>query len=167
MVRRRITNINNPSLQKALIVQQQLNPNAAIKGMQGQGLYSGFAANDAARELQSNTFAAQHALGQQKLADRKRQHGLTSAMTQKRIDDTKAGSNIGRMFGAVELGLGFMDKQASSVDRKKRAAQNAAMWNNYMRNQSAGGLDNLFNSGLVNYNQIRNLPRFRGDNWNR
>lgn len=151
-IRRSLLNINNPQLQKALRLSEQRNPYAAIKGMGAEGLYRGFAARDRQRELQSEAFASQHAMRQQRLSDRVRQHSAMADITQRGLREAKRGGNIAKVLGLGQLGLGYAGMRDAKKAREEQRQWQSMIMRNYISRatpEGLAGLHNLFPGGQI------------------
>ena len=150
VIRRPIRNLNNPVFQRALALNQQRNPNAAVKGLQNRGLYSMFGAQQGARQLASERFGARHALRERQMAESSRQFDQTSnlrnnlfGLQYKAFRDAKKGAKFAKPLGLIQLGLGIKGssdaKKARDEDRAStQKLMNWFQWqNNPYRNQTS------------------------------
>ena len=162
-IRRPLLNLDNPQLQKALRLSEQRNPHAAIRGMGAEGVYRGFAARDRQRELHSEAFASQHAMRQQRLSDRVRQHSAMADITQRGLREAKRGGNIAKVLGLGQLGLGYAGVQDAKKARKEQRQWQAMIMRNYISRATPEGLaslHNLFPGGRIG-GAIRKTPWWR------
>ncbi len=134
VIRRPIRTLNNPMLQRALILSQQRNPNAAVQGLQNRGIYSRFAAQDAANALASTRFSNAYNARNRRMADTMRHHNMTSALKWKAMHDARKGGNIGKALGLVQLGLGWQGNRDAAKARAEASVQNRMITENLLSN---------------------------------
>ena len=121
-------------LQRALILSQQRNPNAAVQGLQNRGIYSRFAAQDAANALASTKFSNAYNARNRRMADTMRHHNMTSALKWKAMHDARKGGKIGQALGLVQLGLGWQGNRDAAKARAEDARFNKDLQAQFYRN---------------------------------
>ena len=157
MIRRPIRNINNPMLQNALFLNEQRNPNAAIKGNLGRNIFGAFAAREGANEIAAQNFGRRHALAKRSLADRVQQHGAVYGMRSRALRDAKKGTKFATLLGLGQMGLGYMDNRAAKKTRAsdkifRQQMQQYLLNSRNRRNRYSGGIvdQNIYGGGNPN-----------------
>ena len=123
---------------------EQRNPNAAVQGLQGEGLYSRFAAADAANELRSNVFATQQRQAGERLSDRVSQHSRMHNLQSDAIKDAESGAKIGTILGLGQVGLGIQGAWDAKKDLLKKKRQQQQLIDATIAQASPEGLSNLY-----------------------
>jgi len=116
-IRREIRNFNNPMLQKAMLLNEQRNANAAIKGMLNRNLYGNYAAREGAREVEGAAFGRSHALAKRTMADKQSRHTQSYGAKARSIKDAKRGANIATILGLGSLGVTWQGNRDASKQR--------------------------------------------------